>query len=138
MDRRTDKITEIFNLLRNSLTYDVSVITLASALELNEYVQPLRLPPRSHISSGKCINTGWGNAHPTGGIPIIIPDALQAVELEIVPYETCSSIYESLLPLDSTMMCAGADQWKGACMFNTIASYGMVCQLCSCVFLMVL
>jgi len=93
------------------------MLTLAKSLEFNEYVKPIRLAPLNHEASGKAISTGWGNANPTGSTPPITPDALQEVELYIIPQYDCRELYNETSVVDETMICAGDGPLKGACKY---------------------
>lgn len=97
--------------------YDAAVITVTVPFTFNEWVQPLPLAPEGYDHSGVCWNTGWGNANPTGGTPIMIPDALQKIPLEIVPRANCSEAFNGINPVDETMVCARGlddDSYQGS------------------------
>ena len=99
---------------------DVSVIVLDSPVELNERVQVLPIAEYESDNnvepSGTCTLTGWGNSNPTGGTPVIIPEALQTVPLEIIPHGECALDFLLIAIVRKTMVCANdRDGGKGAC-----------------------
>jgi hypothetical protein len=99
------------------LHHDICVITLTEALNYTDFVQPLRLTDEGFIHSGECVNTGWGNANPTGGTPIIIPDALQKITLGLVNQTQCGAFFNGINPIDDTMLCANGldeDKYQGS------------------------
>ncbi|CAG7785693.1 unnamed protein product [Allacma fusca] len=95
---------------------DVSVITLSQPLVFNDRVKPLRLAPTSANPEGQlCVNSGWGNANPSGGNPSIDPDVLQAVNLTIISEADCKRRFSGS-NVDETMICAhDLAGGKGAC-----------------------
>jgi secreted trypsin-like serine protease len=88
------------------LTHDVGVITVSEPFLLNEFVQPLKIAAEGVEPSGECINSGWGNSNPTGGTPLVLPDALQKVTLEMISRSNCSVAYDGINIVDETMVCA--------------------------------
>lgn len=92
---------------RELLTHDSAVITLTEPLVFNDRVQPLRLADEGFIPGGLCINSGWGNANPTGGTPATVPDQLQKITLRIVERSECEDSYAFINDVDETMVCAG-------------------------------
>ena len=99
---------------------DVSVIVLDSPVELNERVQVLPIAAYQSDNdiepSGTCTLTGWGNSNPTGGQPVIIPEALQTVQLDIIPHRECALNYLLVANVRKTMVCANdRSGGKGAC-----------------------
>jgi secreted trypsin-like serine protease len=105
------------NFSMTTIRNDVSIIVLATPIVFNERAQPLRLSVATSVEpTGKCINTGWGNSNPTGGQPVIIPDALQEVELDIVKHSTCQLDYFLIATITNGMVCAGRpERGYGAC-----------------------
>jgi secreted trypsin-like serine protease len=99
----------------NTINNDGSIITLSSPITFNDRVQPLRLAPQGHEPTGRVVNTGWGNANPSGGTPAIVPDALQKVELNIVDRATCRTRYAGINTVTDSMVCAGNGALKGSC-----------------------
>jgi len=101
------------------LNHDCAVITVTEPFQINEWVQPLRLAEAGYDATGSnCTNSGWGNANPSGGTPVIIPDALQFVTLEAIPQENCTAAYIGESPVDETMVCARGltdDSYTGSC-----------------------
>jgi transmembrane serine protease 9 len=87
------------------LNHDSAVITLAEPLELNDRVQVLRLANENEPAVGNCVNSGWGNANPSGGTPAVVPDELQKITLAVVDQDECTDAYSGINPVDETMLC---------------------------------
>jgi len=95
---------------------DIGIIKLKTPIEFNENAQAIRLCQNKPIANRDVVNTGWGNAHPQGGTPVILPDLLQKVTLKAMSNLVCRSSYP--LVLKDYMVCAiGAEEDgpSGAC-----------------------
>jgi len=99
----------------NTISHDSAMITLASPLTFNNNVRAIPLAAANQEATGSCVNTGWGNSNPTGGSPVIVPDALQKVSLNIVARDTCRQMYSGINNIDASMVCANAGPIQGAC-----------------------
>lgn len=106
------------------ITNDISLIKLSEPLELNEFVQPVKLAASGEMveAGTMCLNTGWGYTHPAGWGS---PDELQVVSIPIIEQETCVNIYQDIgLVYDGEICAGGPDQ--GAC--NGDSGGPLVCE----------
>ncbi|XP_058452072.1 trypsin-1-like [Malaya genurostris] len=87
---------------------DVAVLRLASALELNEFVQPALLPAQDDLATpGPATLAGWGSTS-TGSVPSM-PAILQKVQKPIISYDACEEANggPGNTPLGPTNVCTG-------------------------------
>ena len=89
------------------------MIELAEPFEASEFAKPIALCQEEPAAGDEVVNTGWGNAHPTGGTPAVLPDILQEVTLGAITRPTCRLSYP--LNIQAYMVCAKGDVQSGAC-----------------------
>lgn len=104
-----------------TINYDSAIITLAQNLTFNQRVKPIRLPPKGHEPTGKCVTSGWGNANRLGIRPVYIPKQLQKVNMTIVSRGWCRIPYLLFTRswVSSNMLCGGAGILRGSCNVRT-------------------
>jgi len=83
---------------------DIGIMILKTPIDFNEYAQPINRCEQDPARSEDVVNTGWGNAHPEGGTPIVLPDILQKVTLSAMTDLACRRFYP--LILREYMLCA--------------------------------
>jgi len=94
---------------------DISIIELESPIQFDKFAKPATLCKSEPEAGVEVVNSGWGNAHPQGGTPVIMPDILQKVSLEAISRDTCKSSYP--LNIREHMVCAigTVETPSGAC-----------------------
>lgn len=112
-------------IFRRTINFDTSVIELESPLEFNEREKAIRLPPKGHDPSGKCVSSGWGNANKLGFRPVVIPNQLQKVNMTVVSRGLCRIPYLFFARawLTGNMVCGGASPFKGSCNVRNFYGY---------------
>jgi secreted trypsin-like serine protease len=86
----------------NTMQNDVSVIKLATPIQLNENVQPVCAPDGADLYAyRKCQCSGWGTVA-SGGI--CCPDILRVVEMNVTTNDFCNDAYRYIIFDD--MICA--------------------------------
>ncbi|XP_058118381.1 trypsin-3-like [Anopheles ziemanni] len=95
-----------------TLEWDISVLKLASDLQLGSSVQPINLPLRSFaIADGVDVSvSGWGSLYYQGPST----NHLQQVTLPIVSNSRCGMAYQNFAPILPYHICAG-HKGKDAC-----------------------
>jgi len=88
---------------------DVALFFISPPLKFNEYVQPIRLPPPKHISSGTGIVSGWGTDGESENTPV--RNVLQKLEIPIFKAAKCREIYGD--DFSESMICAGNQDGNG-------------------------
>lgn len=99
---RYDNDAELFS------GFDISAVNVNQPFTLNQWVQPIILPPRNYRHKGNIQVFGWGATQPNGGG---IPDILQTTTLIVVDQDLCVDILTTLNngrnPVNQYDMCAG-------------------------------
>uniref|UniRef100_A0A182P9B2 Metalloendopeptidase n=1 Tax=Anopheles epiroticus TaxID=199890 RepID=A0A182P9B2_9DIPT len=95
-----------------TLEWDISVLKLASVLQLGAAVQPISLPERGFaIADGTGVSlAGWGSLYYQGPST----NHLQHVTLPIVSNSRCGMAYKNFAPIFPFHLCAG-HKGKDAC-----------------------
>lgn len=84
--------------------FDIGLIRVEIAFELNDQVAPIALPKFDYIHSGNVELHGWGSVSDTH-FPIT-PDILQTVTKPIIPLDECERVLGQS-PLHPTNVCTG-------------------------------
>ncbi|KAK8739895.1 hypothetical protein OTU49_003250, partial [Cherax quadricarinatus] len=87
-----------------TISNDIALLELSSPFQLNDYVQPIELPPPEHVSTGTCVVSGFG-ATTEGGDP---SEILQKVSLPVWSDSDCKKAYEG--EIEDGMFCAGVTE----------------------------
>jgi len=98
----------------NSLDYDFSILTLATAVEFSTTVAPACLPAdNSRDFAGESATlSGWGRLSYQGNTPTV----LQEVEVKVKSHEECDNLYNANGWITSNMICANDnDNGKYSC-----------------------
>ncbi|XP_055386491.1 lectizyme-like [Condylostylus longicornis] len=92
--------------------YDIALLRLESPLTLSDRVAVVSLPTAVSQQNGVCSLYGWGKDTPWGGLP----NLLQTVTTDLVPYAECARKLPSGSPIHSTNICSGSrNQQISAC-----------------------
>nr|ACO11732.1 Trypsin-1 [Caligus rogercresseyi] len=92
------------NYIHKEASYDVCVLHLASPLEFNDKVKPVKMPEQGQEFEGKAVISGWGTTS-SGGFSAKV---LRWANVEIVPQDKCVEAYRPDAKVDETMICAAA------------------------------
>ncbi|KAJ8956739.1 hypothetical protein NQ318_014095 [Aromia moschata] len=114
VERQTVRVSEYIlhpDYIGGVAPHDIGLFRLSYPLIYNIYVQPIAFPPAGLEVSGGTILAGWGS---TGGVILPqMPNALQTVEIPIVPVLECDQALTIVLsgdphPLDlDANICTG-------------------------------
>lgn len=82
---------------------DIAILQIEPHFELNNHVQPIKLPKRN-FTSNRVVVSGWGITEDG-----IFPDHLQVVTLDVVSNNICKKNYaKDGIPICKDMICAGS------------------------------
>lgn len=89
--------------------FDVNIVQVDRDFVLNDLVGTISLPPINFIHTGNVQAFGWGSMRPEQ--PPILPDILQTATLNILPFDSCREIFDTIFPgghpLHFTDLCTG-------------------------------
>jgi len=93
---------------RDTKHNDIALIRLATDVKFTKFIRPACLYPSDTITKKSAIASGWGYTEVAGPTS----DELLKVELDIIPNDRCSAIFndESNYNIDNTQLCAGVLQ----------------------------
>jgi len=85
-----------------TISNDICLLKLATALEWTDYVAPIPLQYNETEAGTVCTVTGWGTTHEGG---LMLPSQLQKVDVPVVSDEECRVAYGD--QVQDSMICAG-------------------------------
>ncbi|KAJ0180958.1 hypothetical protein K1T71_003043 [Dendrolimus kikuchii] len=106
-----EKIIIHDNYNSNLITNDVSLVKVASDIEFNDRVQPIKLPEENTDAGADLVLTGWGRL----SYPGVLPVNLQMINLTSVSTEDCQNIYNGINPVLESQICSLTKSGEGAC-----------------------
>lgn len=95
----------------NTISNDIALLRLSTAISYTSYVQPIALPYQGETSGAgvAAVASGWGYTSYPGWS---LPNNLQKVSLSVISNSQCSSYMNNIY---STSICASGGNGKGVC-----------------------
>jgi len=89
----------------DALGNDITLLKLTQPVTMTDYISPICVPKKTDGVKDDQMGTitGWGTTS-EGGTP---SDKLMQVSVPVVNQDTCKQEYQSMNPIDDTMICGG-------------------------------